>query len=156
MRACLRPAALWPGAAEPHQVASMPQKRVAASQESPDMTTHPVLAGLTREQQAAATQIGPVLVLAGAGTGKTKTLTAAVAYRIAIGGIPPGRILAVTFTNKAASEMLNGSGERSAAAPRRAGSAPFTGSARVSCGRSRRSRASGPASTLSTPTTAGG
>ena len=44
-------------------------------------------------------------MLAGAGTGKTSTLTAAVAHRIAVDGIPPHRVLAVTFTNKAAGEM---------------------------------------------------
>ena len=63
------------------------------------------LAGLTREQASAAALTGPVLVLAGAGTGKTKTLTAGVAHRIARRGIAPARILAVTFTNKAAAEM---------------------------------------------------
>jgi DNA helicase-2/ATP-dependent DNA helicase PcrA len=65
----------------------------------------PVMAGLTTEQAKAAAQYGPVLVLAGAGTGKTKTLTAAVVHRIAAGGVAPGRVLAVTFTNKAATEM---------------------------------------------------
>src|SRR5437016_1248115 len=65
----------------------------------------PVMAGLTTEQAKAAAQYGPVLVLAGAGTGKTKTLTAAVVHRIATGGVAPGRVLAVTFTNKAATEM---------------------------------------------------
>ena len=65
----------------------------------------PVMAGLTTEQAKAAAQYGPVLVLAGAGTGKTKTLTAAVVHRIAAGGLAPGRVLAVTFTNKAATEM---------------------------------------------------
>ena len=63
------------------------------------------LAGLTPSQAQAASTRGAVLVLAGAGTGKTKTLTAAVVHRIEARGIAPGRILAVTFTNKAAAEM---------------------------------------------------
>jgi DNA helicase-2/ATP-dependent DNA helicase PcrA len=58
-----------------------------------------VLIGLTPQQCAAAIASGPVLVLAGAGTGKTKTLTAAVGHRIAARRIPAARILAVTFTN---------------------------------------------------------
>jgi DNA helicase II / ATP-dependent DNA helicase PcrA len=64
-----------------------------------------ILSGLTPNQAEAATLHGPVLVLAGAGTGKTRTLTAGVASRIAMRGIQPSRILAVTFTNKAAKEM---------------------------------------------------
>ena len=60
---------------------------------------------LTKTQINAACHPGSILVLAGAGTGKTSTLTAAVAHRIAVDGIPPHRVLAVTFTNKAASEM---------------------------------------------------
>src|SRR5690606_11450734 len=63
-----------------------------------------ILSGLTPEQREAATSNGPALVLAGAGTGKTRALTSAVARRIA-DGVPPWRILAVTFTNKAAGEM---------------------------------------------------
>jgi DNA helicase-2/ATP-dependent DNA helicase PcrA len=66
---------------------------------------HQVLAGLTPQQTEAATEPGAVLVLAGAGSGKTKTLTAAVAHRIAVRGVPASRIIAVTFTNKAAAEM---------------------------------------------------
>ena len=50
---------------------------------------------------------GAILVLAGAGTGKTRTLTSAVAWRIARHGIPANRVLAVTFTNKAAREMTD-------------------------------------------------
>jgi len=64
-----------------------------------------ILDDLTPQQRAAALQTGPTLVIAGAGTGKTKTLTAAVADRIATHRINPARILAVTFTNKAAAEM---------------------------------------------------
>jgi DNA helicase II / ATP-dependent DNA helicase PcrA len=66
-----------------------------------------IAATLTETQVAAAAHPGSILVLAGAGTGKTSTLTAAVAHRIAVDGIPPHRVLAVTFTNKAASEMAN-------------------------------------------------
>src|SRR3984885_5458681 len=64
-----------------------------------------VAASLTKTQIKAASHPGSILVLAGAGTGKTSTLTAAVAHRIAVDKIPPLRVLAVTFTNKAAGEM---------------------------------------------------
>jgi ATP-dependent exoDNAse (exonuclease V) beta subunit len=58
--------------------------------------TH-ILDDLTLQQRAAATKAGPHLVIAGAGTGKTKTLTATVADRIITHGIRPDRIIAVTF-----------------------------------------------------------
>jgi DNA helicase II / ATP-dependent DNA helicase PcrA len=64
-----------------------------------------IASGLTKIQIKAASYPGSILVLAGAGTGKTSTLTAAVAHRIAVDEIPPHRVLAVTFTNKAAGEM---------------------------------------------------
>jgi DNA helicase-2/ATP-dependent DNA helicase PcrA len=64
-----------------------------------------IASSLTQAQVMAASHPGSILVLAGAGTGKTSTLTAAVAHRIAVDGVPPHRVLAVTFTNKAAGEM---------------------------------------------------
>jgi len=67
---------------------------------------HAALSDLTEQQLEAAEATGPVLVLAGAGTGKTKTLTAAVIHRIQACAVSPSRILAVTFTNKAAGEMI--------------------------------------------------
>ena len=71
-----------------------------------DVTADAVLAALDPEQRAAAGVVrGPLVILAGAGTGKTRTITHRAAYAVHSGAVPASALLAVTFTARAAGEM---------------------------------------------------
>lgn len=102
----------FPGQApEKKKAAAKPRKRAAAEPEAasiqaaPDVPAGP-LDGLNEEQFAAVTAPErAVAVVAGPGTGKTKTLVSRIAYLIQERGVKPAEITAVTFTNKAAGEM---------------------------------------------------
>ena len=82
--------------------------RIPLSQRAMGAAQFPYLDTLNPPQREAATTLeGPVLMLAGAGTGKTKALTTRIAHLLATRTARPNEILAVTFTNKAAREMKN-------------------------------------------------
>ena len=89
-----------------HSAVSVPPLSAQASQAVQARKLAPLLDGLNDAQrEAVLADDGPLLLLAGAGTGKTRALTTRIAYKIATQQIWPSQVLAVTFTNKAAREM---------------------------------------------------
>ena len=71
----------------------------------PAAATGSLLDGLDPQQRAAATADGPLLIIAGPGSGKTRTLTYRIAHQITDRGVPAGNFLAITFTRRAAQEV---------------------------------------------------
>ena len=89
---------------DPGETPPAAEKKISVVAE--DASLPPLLAGLDPDQRAAATIVqGPLLIIAGPGTGKTRTLTHRLAHLIADHDTPPESCLAITFTRRAAGEM---------------------------------------------------
>ncbi len=109
-----------PPPAESEEEAELLPQRTAPIMPAPHQRS---AQSLNAAQQAAVEHLsGPLLIVAGPGTGKTRTLTARIAHLIQQRGVDPASILAITFTNKAADEMA----ERLGALLDAAGAAPIT------------------------------
>jgi DNA helicase-2/ATP-dependent DNA helicase PcrA len=94
--------------AQPPGAATAASPRNGGKEEAPAPRANGggVLAGLDADQRAAAAVVrGPLLIVAGPGSGKTRTLTHRLAHLVAEAGVPPEHCLAITFTRRAAAEM---------------------------------------------------
>ncbi len=88
------------------RIAPEPARDGSASVRTARIASVDVIASLDPEQQRAALAVrGPVCILAGAGTGKTRTITHRIAHAVATEQVPAGQVLAVTFTARAAGEL---------------------------------------------------
>jgi len=99
-----------------------------------------ILSGLNpQQQQAVMAGLGPILVLAGPGSGKTRVLTHRIAYLVGAMGVRPYQILAVTFTNKAAREMESRLAQllegKPGGLPQRSADMPLMGTFHAACAR---------------------